>query len=334
MKKWVSFALKLGLTGLCLGWALSGVDWKGSILARPSELRWDWALPGLILAGLTVVLTGVRLWVLLLAQGIRITMARAVELTLIGNLFNLVAIGGVGGDAVRIVLLIRDFPERKLAITMTVLFDHLVGLVAMSLVFFALTAGRFDALALQSLETVAILRFAWCFFTGGLLLVGLMFVVSYPPIHARIHSGKRAPKIAIFRKLPELYDVYRKRWGCVLLALSIAIVMLPIFYASFWCGARAAGSEVAAAPVLIAMPVIDMLSALPLSVAGLGVREASMKILMADLTGMSSSVAVAASLIGFGFSLVWALLGGLLFLRPRDRVQLGEMEEVANDDGN
>jgi uncharacterized membrane protein YbhN (UPF0104 family) len=289
-------------------------------------------LPGVVLAGVTVFLTAVRLWVLLAATGIRITLWRATELTLIGNLFNLAAVGGIGGDAAKIFLLIRDHPERKVAVTMTVMFDHLVGLVAMSLVFFALTAGRFDALTSQSIETKGILRFAWFFFSGGLVLVALMFVVSYPPIHDRIHNRGRHWKIAILRQMPEVYDMFRRDWRRALMALVVAVGMLPIFYATTWCGARAAGSDVGIEPILIAMPVADMLGALPLSIAGLGVREASLKVLMEDLTGMRPDVAVAAGLIGFFCTMVWALVGGLLFLRPRDRAKVEEIEEITAED--
>lgn len=331
MKKWLLFLVKLLLTAGCLVWAMRGIEWRDSVLARPDELAWDWILIGLGFAGLTVSLSALRLWLLLRAQGVRIGLGRAHELTLIGNLFNLVAVGGIGGDAARIYLLIRDFPGRKLAITMTVMFDHLVGLVAMSLVFFLLTAGRFDDLASQSVETRAILRFAWAFFAGGLALVALMFVVSYPPVHRRIHDRGGEWRLAFLRRLPEVYDLFRREWKLAVVALVVAVLMLPVYYASFWAAARAAGDQVAAAPMLVAMPVVDMLSALPLSVAGLGVREASMKVLMQDLTGMNAQVAVSASLIGFAMSLVWALAGGLLFLRPRDRVSVRELEQVAQD---
>lgn len=332
MKKALLFLLKLLLTGTCLWWALRGVDWRDSVLANPSGLSWGWVVPGIVLAGLTVWLTAVRLWVLLAAQGIRISMGRAIELTLIGNLFNLAAVGGIGGDAVRIYLLIRDHPERKLAVTITVLFDHLVGLVAMSVVFFALTAGRFDALATQSVETKGIMRFAWMFFTGGLVMVGMMFLVSYPPIHDRIHAKGRHWKIAFMRRLPEVYDVYRKRWRHGLVALLVATVMLPVYYATFWCGAKVAGADVEPGPVLTAMPVVDMLSALPLSVAGLGVREKSMQVLMEDLTGMAPDVAVAASLVGFLFTLVWAVPGGWLFVRTGGRKTMEAIREMEEEE--
>jgi len=334
MKKWLIFLVKLLLTGGFLWWALRSREGEGS-LSLAAVFRgadWRWVVPGVALAGLTVLLTAVRLWLLLAAQGIRITLWRATELTLIGNLFNLVAVGGIGGDAARIYLLIRDHPERKVAVTMTVMFDHLVGLVAMSLVFFALTAGRFDALASQSVETKGILRFAWFFFAGGLAMVGMMFVVAYPPIHDRIHARGRHWKIAFMRKLPEAFDMYRTQWRYALVALGVAAVMLPVYYASFWCGARAAGSAVAIGPVLVAMPVVDMLSALPLSFSGIGIREEAFKRLMSDLVGMDDSVAVVASLIGFACTLFWAVAGALLFLRPRDRVSVRELEEVAADE--
>ncbi|GAA5480973.1 lysylphosphatidylglycerol synthase transmembrane domain-containing protein [Haloferula sargassicola] len=331
MKKALFFLLKLALTGACLSWALKGVDWSSSIFTKPGELAWRWAVPGVLLAGLTAVLTATRLWLLLRAQNIRISLLRAIELTLIGNLFNLAAVGGIGGDAARIFLLIRDHPERKLAVTMTVLFDHLVGLVAMSLVFFALTAGRFDALASQSVETRGILRFSWMFFTGGLVMVFGMFIASYPPIHDRIHARGRHWKIAFLRQLPLIYDVYRKKWRHGLVALLVAAMMLPIYYATFWCGARVAGSEVDPGPILTAMPVVDMVSALPLSVAGLGVREKSLQVLMEDLTGMAPDVAVAASLVGFLFTLVWAIPGALLFLHSGGKATLRAIRRMEEE---
>ncbi|MFC7338466.1 YbhN family protein [Haloferula chungangensis] len=335
MKKVLLFLLKLVLTISCLAWALNGVEWKDSILSRPGDLDWQWIFWGVVAAGLTIFLTGVRLWVLLAAQGIKISLWRANELTLIGNLFNLAAVGGVGGDAARIFLLIRDHPERKLAVTVAVVFDHLIGLAAMSLVFFALTAGRFDALASQSVETKVIMRFSWVFFGGGLALTILMMLAAYPPIHARIHARGRNTKIAFMKQMPLLLDLFRKEWKYALTALVAAVVMLPVYYGSFWFSAKAAGSSVDAGPVLISMPVVDMMAAMPLSIAGVGVREKVFETLMSDLTGMDPGTAVAASLIGFCCTLVWAALGGLLFLRPSDRVSVKEIgESTAESDGS
>lgn len=330
-KKWLFFVVKFALTLACLGWALSDIDWEHSALLDPWSLGWWWVFPGLSLAGLTVWLSALRLWLLLRAQGVHLSLWRATELTLIGNLFNLATVGGIGGDAVRIFMLIRDFPDRKVAISLTVMFDHLVGMAAMALVFFTFTAGRFDELASQSFETVGILRFAWGFFLGGVGLIGLMFLVSFPPVHNWIHKRPSASRFAFLNKVPVAFDMFRQKWTQALMALVVSFFMLPVYYASFWCGAKMVGSDTGLGPVLVAMPVVDLLSALPISVAGLGVREVSMKILMHDLTGMAASVAVGAMMIGFFFSLVWALFGGVLFLRSGQRVSMKKIEKVVQE---
>ncbi len=327
-QQWLLFFVKGLLTAACLWWALSGVDFGSSIFARPGDLDWRWIFSGLAFAGAAILLTAARWWLLLRAQDVCTGFWRTVELTLIGNLFNLAAVGGIGGGAARVFLLIREHPDRKLAITLTVMVDHLVGLVSMALLFFAVTAGRFDALEEQSALGRGVIRFAWVFFAGGLGLIALMFVMSYPPVHQFIHRPGRGWKWEVLRRLPELNDIFRRRWPHALGSLAVSTAMLPVYFATFWCGARAAGGDVGFGPVFSAMPVVDAISAMPISIAGIGVREKTFELLMNDLTGMPDDIAVSGSLIGFFCSLIWSLLGALLFLKPRDRVRIGELENA------
>ena len=195
MKKWLIFIAKLLFTAACLWWAFSGEDFSSSPLLQPSRLRWDWIALGIALGGLTYFMSALRWWILLRAQGIRITLMRSFSLSLMGEVFNLVTVGGVGGDATKVFLLNRQHPGRKLAVTMSLMVDHLVGLVAMSMLFFAVTAGRFDVLESQSKMGKGAIHFGWIFFGGGLVLIALMFVMASPWVHRRIHKdGKRMPK--------------------------------------------------------------------------------------------------------------------------------------------
>lgn len=332
MKKWLLFLVKLVFTGACLWWAFSGIDFKHSAFTHPGDLEWQWILGGVVLGGATVFLSALRWWLLLRAQGISVGLWRIVELSLIGNLFNLFAVGGVGGDAAKIFLLIREHPGRKLAITMSVMVDHLVGLAAMAFVFFAVTAGRFDALEAQSALGKGAIRFAWFFFGGGLGFIALFFLMASPWVHGRIHKPGRKMKWEVFRRVPEIYDVYRRKWGHALVALLVSAVMLPVYYATFWCGARSIRDGVDLLQVFTAMPVVDAISAMPLSVSGIGVREKTFEILMNDLAGLSADVAVSGSLIGFACSLVWAFVGGILFLRPSDRTSMKQIEETTKEE--
>lgn len=332
MKKWLLFLAKLVFTAACLWWAFSGIDFKHSALANPGELGWSWIAGGIALGGATVFLSALRWWLLLRAQGIAVGLWRVTELTLIGNLFNLFAVGGVGGDAAKIFLLIREHPERKLAVTMSVMVDHLVGLVAMAFVFFAMTAGRFDALESQSVLGKGAIRFAWFFFGGGLGSVALMFLLSSPWVHGRIHKPGKAMKFEMLRRIPEIYDVYRRKWGHATLALAASTIMLPVYYTTFWCGASSVREGIDPWQVFTAMPVVDAISAMPLSVSGIGVREKTFEVLMNDLAGLPAEVAVSGSLIGFACSLVWAIVGGFLFLRPSDRTTMKQIEEITHEE--
>lgn len=333
MKKWLLFSAKLAFTAACLWWAFSGQDFSHSALARPSALGWHWIAGGIALGGLTYFISAVRWWILLRAQGIRISIARGFELTLMGEVFNLVTVGGVGGDAAKVFLLNRQHPERKLAVTMSLMVDHLVGLVAMAGLFFAFTAGRFEALENQSSMGKGAIHFGWVFFGGGLAMIALMFVMASPWVHGRIHKPGSAFGPDLLRRVPEIYDGYRRKWGHALFALAVSVVMLPVEYAIFWCGFGAIGHVESAWKVIGTMPVVEAISALPLSISGIGVREKSLEILMRDLTGMPAEVAVSGSLIGFACrNLVWSLAGALLFLRPSDRTSMKEIEQTTRQE--
>lgn len=328
LKKVLIFLLKLVLTGSCLWWALSKVDLGHSVFSRPGAVDYRWMAAGVLMAGLTVVLTSLRWRLYLIAQGVDPGMRRTIELTLVGNLFNLLSIGGIGGDAARVLLLIRDHPGRKLAVTMAVLVDHLAGMVALAGMFFIVSVARFEALANQSHLGKGVIHFAWVYLSGGLGLVLLCFLAACPPVHRRIHANGREWKWPLMRRIPETYDVYRRKWPLALAGVAVSFVMLLAYFLSFWCGLRAVGGTASAGTVLSAMPVIDSVSSLPVSVAGVGVREKLFEILMRDLAETPAEVSVAASLAGFACSVFWAGIGGLLFLRKRDRVSVAELEGV------
>ncbi len=319
------FLSKLTVTVLCLWWAFSQVDLEDSVLARPGAIDYRWLAGGAALAGISVVLSALRWWFFLRAQDLPVSMGRATELTMIGNLFSLVSVGGIGGDAAKVLLLIRDHPGRKLAITMTVLVDHLAGMVTMALLFFAISAARFEALADQSLLGLGVIRFAWFYLGGGLIGILMLFVLASPPVHRRIHGKDRFKRWPIFKQVPELYDVYRRQWKLGVAGLLASFVMMIAYFLSFWCGLRAVGGAVSAGTVLTAMPVIDAISGLPVTVSGVGVREKLFEVLMSDLAGVAAETAVAASLAGFACNVLWALLGAAFFLKKRDRVTVAEL---------
>lgn len=326
MKAFLIFLLKLALTGLCLWWAFSHVKFDHSIFTRPDAIDYRWLVGGAALAGVSIVLLGLRWWFFLRGQSLPVSVGRAVELTMIDSLFSLASVSGLGGDAARILLLMRDHPGRKLVIAMAVMADHLAGLVSLAILFFIISAARFDALADQSILGRGVIHFAWFYLGGGLALVLMIFVCASPPVHRRIHGRDRFRRWPMMKRIPELYDVYRKNWRFALGGLAASFLMLFAYFSSYYCGMRAVGGTAEFGAVVSAMPVIDAISGLPISIAGVGVREKLFEVLMKDLAGVPPETAVAASLAGFACNVLWAGLGALFFLKKRDRLSVAELE--------
>ncbi len=326
MKGVLIFLLKLVLTAGCLLWAFSRVDFDGSVFTRPGAIDYRWLAGGVVLAGVSIVLHALRWWFFLRGQSLQVTLGRTVELTLIDGLFSLASVSGLGGDAARIVLLARDLPGRKLVITLAVLADHLAGLVSISLLFFAVTLTRYHHLTETSLLGENVIIFAWFYLGGGLAMVALIFICASPPVHRRIHANDRFARFPLMKQIPELYDVYRKNWRFALAGLAVSFLMLAAYFSSYWCGMKAVGGGASYGAVMAAMPVIDSISGLPISIGGVGVRENLFQILLGDLAGVPAGTAVAASLAGFSCNVFWAGVGAMLFLKKSDRVSVAELE--------
>jgi glycosyltransferase 2 family protein len=260
MKALAVFLLKLSLTALCLWWAFSSVEIDHTVLTRPGALDFRWLAAGVFLAGLSVVLQALRWRCFLTGQSLRVSPARAIELTMIDGLFSLASVSGIGGTAARIVLLMRDHPGRKLVIAMAVTADHLAGLVAIAILFFIMSAARFDSLADPSVLGRGVLHFAWFYLGGGLAMVALIFIFASPPLHRRIHANDRFARWPLMKGIPEIYDVYRRNWRHALAGLAFSFAMLLAFFSSYFCGLRAVGGAASYGDVLSAMPVIDAIS--------------------------------------------------------------------------
>lgn len=316
------FLLKLAGTSLFLWWAFSQIEDKKALAENFSmAIRSPfWVALGLAMALLSLVANAFRWNFLLRAQGIIQPFSYIFRLTLYGAFFNIASFGGAAGDAAKIVLLIRREPGKKIGVTMSVMVDHVIGFISSGIIFLTFAWILGAATEVKDLAGKNAFIAATWFQAGGLIAIFLTVFSCTPRIigWGRIHLPRMTNNRWV-EKITAIIDVYRTRWQFIVWAFLASVVLSVSFYLTFYIGLRALDQPVRIATIMSVMPIVDVISALPISISGLGVRERTFDFFISQLTGIPAAAAVAASLIGFLFTLFWGLIGGLAILTARQK---------------
>ncbi len=234
-------------------------------------------------------------WGLVLgAMGLRVPFWSLAEQYLLGIFFNNFLPTMIGGDAARVYYLGRQ--EGYATVATSILVDRGLGFLSMAL--------------------------------SGSVLVWWLNITT--PLTFRL-----APMVALLRRVPllgrvaETLELVRKRGrplrrrpGVILAVLLAAFLyFLPFGWAYQTYFRLSGGIVVPYAGILLALIAIAILSNIPISVNGIGLREQLHYLLFGSL-GVSKELAVGISVIVFSQFLVLSVFGGLVWLRLRARASL------------
>ncbi len=226
----------------------------------------------------------------------RLSVSRLFSLYMIGSFFNTVLPGIIGGDAVKAYYLYRETGEAGISMA-SVFMDRYTGFVSIMMI--ALLALPFGLTYIKGTELQYLLPVIFL----GLLLGSILF------FRMRLGSG-----IKILRDFYGFFDAYRnlKEASPVILKglLLSAIIQLMNMFAIYLITLEL-GASISFVLILIFVPIIVTVATIPVSISGLGVREAAFVILFAK-AGLPSEMAVSISLLWF-ISVVIGSLPGLLF---------------------
>jgi len=322
LRAWLGFVLKLSITASLLTWLVRthSEELSDSILLRPWEMNPWWFATGMLTLGLSLALSALRWFFFLRIQRIPVTFLRTLHLTIVGHFFTLLSFGPLAGDAMRIILLARQFPNRASAITLSVFADHLSGLLALTVMFTVFTGAHYGTLTgAEGPLTQGAVFTAIGLLLAMILLMAFAFAISTPKGYQI--GGRFFPRLARNQRLAAFaaaWDLFRSRWPGSVAACIVSFPLIATYFLAFYCGGRTAGADVPVLSVLAAMPIVDVLTALPITIAGLGLREKLFTELLALLAGTNASDAIALSLTGLAFCMLWGIIGGLsLLFAPR-----------------
>jgi uncharacterized protein (TIRG00374 family) len=300
---------------LAVWWVVHTNDWS-KVWRNVRTMDYLWLLAGIVCFVPVLLVVSWRWRRLLGVHDVHMRVWRVFELNMIGQFFSTVGVGTTGGDVFKIFYVARAVPDRRTAVAFTVIVDRVIGLLALLFFGVALSFTKLQLL-FSSPDTRALTATFYLFAIAG--LVGAV-LASLGPYFLNLPFflalGRKLPMAQRAKKLFVAYDRSARAFGTNLLALVVTVPSHMSITLMGYCVLRAMHLPVDLLAFCSILAIVNMLIALPLSISGIGVREAFFTKFFA-LLGVQSDQAVTFSLTFFALNLLWSLAGGPFYFLYR-----------------
>ncbi len=260
---------------------------------------------------LMILANSVRWNVLLRAKGMLLSLPRLVHYYVVSIFFSSFLPTSVGGDFARIVGVASSTGRRADAFA-SVVVERLMGffvLIPICLISIPFVAGR-----LEDVRPLLIIGFV------GLFIFALAFILLLRPVARRLSRLldpllNLFPKFRLRERLEKAYEAivsYRNCRGAVLQGFALSVVSRLLWVLGCYFVARAFSLDVAFTTLLVVAPVVELARAIPISLSGIGVREAAFVALLAQF-GVGENLAFAYGLVVYFVFFLFSIIGGILY---------------------
>lgn len=328
MKKALLTILQFAVTIGVLFWVFHDPAKRAQMAVALRAADYRWVAAAIVAYGIVEVAAALRWHVLLKVQDIHLSMSRTFGLFFIGMFYNQFLPGGTGGDIMKTYLLLKETPGKGPGALLAVLFDRIIGLVALIAITGTLILLRFHWLA-QKPETARLVWILLVVLGSSILALLTSFVISGFNLPHRLpaHFPGRDKLIEV----STAYHLYAHHWNATLIGFAFSIAAHLCTFLTFLFVAFAFRANVAVVDFFAVMPIERTISALPISFSGVGLREKILQIMLHGLCGVPEAVAVLIGSMSFLVMLFCALPGGVvyLFYKPSGaahHVRLREMQ--------
>ena len=239
--------------------------------------------------------------------------AQAMRYNVIGTFFNQTLPSSIGGDAVRLWLVARSGAGWRAA-TYSIFVDRAIGLIALAVIIVASLPWSYNLITdAHGRSALLLVDFAALAGGVGFLVLGML---PWPwlkrwwathHIHACavianrvLFSRDRGPKIAV---------------------LSLLVHVLAVVIA--WCVVQSIAAPVVFGQIFQLVPPVMLITMLPISIAGWGVREATMGLAF-GYAGLAANEGVNVSLLFGAVSFIVGVVGGLVWIFSPEKAAQGE----------
>jgi len=310
---------KLLVSGGLLYWLLKDAEFSVIFDTIKQANPWLLAL-AFCMYFLGYFITASRWQTLLRSQGYDAPLLQLVRSFMVALFFSNFLPSTIGGDIVRMYDSWKIMRNKSEAFAV-IFIDRFFGITA--LFCYALVALLFMH---QATELVPALR--PILIAGFILAVVFIFIVfsraDYLSARSEAWQGQHPnPVFRLLGKLLRAFAVYSGKITTLIKVFMLSLLLQLNVILHFIIITYALGIDVPVVAMFVIIPVATVVMMLPVSINGIGLREAVF-VLFFGLFGVSGDQAIAFAWVAYGFVLVQGLLGGLVFairLQSRDTGQ-------------
>jgi uncharacterized membrane protein YbhN (UPF0104 family) len=277
---------------------------------------------GLLLWLVTILIAGWRWNQLLGILGIRVSVKSLTCVVPIAQFFSVFLPGSTGDDLTRMLYISRLAPRRVGEACATVLLDRFIGLTSVLLLALFCVPWQWSLMSASSqTRWIALGMLSAGAFT---CLGGAIFFLAGHPTHRWFEKRLR------LRPAHSLRDEAARIWGLlcnnkmlVAMVISAALITQLVHCVIFYLAGVSVGIESPLLPWFTFVPIVLAANALPITIAGIGIREYLLVLFLGVIIHVDGAHAVATSFVILSLILMICLLGGLLYIfyRPKSKLE-------------
>jgi uncharacterized membrane protein YbhN (UPF0104 family) len=289
------WAVRIAVSLAIVVYILVDVD-HGDLAAALGRVRLGPFFGALLLYLAGQLMSSYKWWLLGTSVGLDRPLGSYTRFYFMGMFFNLFGPSTLGGDVVR-TLYLADGRQPGLSFN-SVVFDRASGLALL------MALGAVGLLLFPQYD------FPWAL-TAGVVVAGAGLVIGWwtCPYLVRLLPERNRIRRQVEDELAPFWRDRRMLLGISVVSIAFHLTQVT----AQWVLARAAGAALPFSYCLIFHPMISVMTALPLSVGGFGVREGGYLYFLTRID-VDDSIAVTAGLLWFAVTALAGLLGGALFL--------------------
>ncbi len=260
--------------------------------------------PATFIAAVGMYITAIYLsskrWNLLITQDMRAK--RLFSLYMIGSFFNAYMPGIIGGDAVKAYYLSKMLKE-----------DNPTSCTSQSPLSIAIASVFMDRyIGFSALLSISIIAFPFGFnYLEGTPVKWFMPIILVAFISGSIivFKFRLGERVKFLFRIYEYFQIYSRKKGVLLKAFLYSLVIQISGIIAIYILSKGISMNISFLSLLIFVPIIILISFIPVSISGIGLREGAFVILLGTI-GVPSDLAMTLSILWF-LSVVVASLWGL-----------------------